>query len=466
VLLAAAALAIVVQDHTSLRAAPQAAATELSVLWQGDVVELRAERADYARVYDYRHERSGFVRSDRVRLVGSSASDAPALLTIVRFLRETHGSEALGISYGAAYLKAAPPQQLGAEAFAAIGAMAERLAAAATATGGHPAEVAAHLEVVQQLGVHMRSFERGGRMQVCYDGELYRRVLSVASATSEERAQAALALTRPDCIDPAVGVALRERVDEQACALLDALGERGLRPVTLSRLRARRAAAWAALTYERARHQEPAVEAAQQALTALTAVRAGDLGADRLAEYLDAVIRVGTIRRAAEPPAAQAGRYVLTAAAGAPGQTCVTLKDTQASSAGLRAQRCTYGLVWMSSAQTVAQDHVVVLAVQPLESWRELWVFHERPEGWRIDVVSPGSDEPEAGYVEYAGYAPLTRRLLIAREVRSGGRFQRRFEELRIDDLVLVKGASHPDYLADFGHWQDVAWRRDTLSLH
>jgi hypothetical protein len=55
---------------------------------------------------------------------------------------------------------------------------------------------------------------------------------------------------------------------------------------------------------------------------------------------------------------------------------------------------------------------------------------------------------------------------LIARELKNRGRFQRRFEELRLDDLALAREASSPDMLRDFGRWQDVAWRRDTLSLH
>jgi hypothetical protein len=36
---------------------------------------------------------------------------------------------------------------------------------------------------------------------------------------------------------------------------------------------------------------------------------------------------------------------------------------------------------------------------------------------------------------------------------------------LRIDDLALVRTASTPDLLRDFGRWQDVTWRRDTLAL-
>jgi hypothetical protein len=107
-----------------------------------------------------------------------------------------------------------------------------------------------------------------------------------------------------------------------------------------------------------------------------------------------------------------------------------------------------------------------VLSVTPLESWRELWVFHANGTSWTVDVLPPGTDDPEEGYVDFAGFAPGTRRLLVAREVRERGRFHRRFEVLRLDDLGVVRGASTPELLADFGRWQDVAWRRNTLALH
>jgi hypothetical protein len=129
-------------------------------------------------------------------------------------------------------------------------------------------------------------------------------------------------------------------------------------------------------------------------------------------------------------------------------------------------QKCTYGIVWLASAQTIAQEPALVLAVQPLESWRELWIFHEVAGQWTLDVLSPGAADPEQGYVEFAGFAPGTRRLLIAREVKERtGRYRQRFELLRIDSLALVRSASTPDLLRDFGRWQDVAWRRDTLAL-
>jgi hypothetical protein len=81
-------------------------------------------------------------------------------------------------------------------------------------------------------------------------------------------------------------------------------------------------------------------------------------------------------------------------------------------------------------------------------------------------VLPPGSSAADAGYVEFAGFAPGAQRLLVATEVREHGRFRRRFEELRLEDLLPVRQASNPEMLADFGRWQDAAWRRDTLTLH
>lgn len=470
-----ATLAIVVRDHTSLRAEPRSGATEMTALWQGDVVEVRGERAEYLKVYDYRRERGGYLRSEAVRPLGLTEADAPELLAVLRFLRQSPGSEALGISYAAAYLKAVPSRALTAEPFDAIGRMAERLADAAsgnTSTGAVRAAdnltgAAPHIEVIQQFGIRMRSFERNGRMQVCYDGEMFRRVLSTTRATSEERAHAALGLTRPDCIDPTLGPVARTSLDDDRRELLDRIEERELGAVTRSRLHVRRAGVWASVAFEQARRGEASASAAQRALAELLAVHASDLGDDRRDEYVDAVVRVGTVRWAAVPPMPQVGPLTLTTTPGEPGQTCIALQEIRAQRASkLLARRCTYGIVWMASAQAISQGSALVLAVQPMESWRELWVFHQTAGTWTIDVLSPGADDPEEGYVEFAGFAPGTRRLLIAREVKDHGRFRRRFEELRLDDLALVRQASTPELLRDFGRWQDVAWRRDTLALH
>ena len=461
----AATLAIVVQDHAALRAAPRSGAAELTRLWQGDVLEIRGEHAGYLKVYAYHRERGGFLRGDAARPVELSAAAAPELLAVLRFLRETPGSEALGISYGAAYLKASPAQATTAEPFDAIAQMAERLADQASGSAEHLADFAPHLDVVEQFGVRMRNFERNGRMRVCYDGELFHRVLSLPDAQPEQRAHAVLGLTRPECIDPDLGPVPRAALDAERSRLLEQVKDNELNAMTRSRVHARRAGVWAALAYEQERRRESAAAAAERALTELLAVHPDDLGDDRRPEYLDAVLRVSAIRWAGALTAPQSGSLTLSVAPGEPGQTCVALEDAHRPRAAAIIRRCTYGLVRMASIQAIPQGPALVLAVQPLEGWRELWVFHERAGSWTIDVLSPGLDNPEEGYIDFAGYVPGTRRLLIAREVKDRGRFRRSFEELRLDDLALVRQASSPELLRDFGRWQDVAWRRDTLAL-
>jgi hypothetical protein len=461
----AATLAIVVQDHAALRAAPSSSAAELARLWQGEVLEIRGDHAGYLKVYDYRRERGGFLQGDAARPVELSETAAPDLLAVLRFLRDTPGSEALGMSYGAAYLKAVPSQAMTAEPFDAIAQMAERLADQASGSTDRLTDFAPRLEVVAQLGVRMRNFERNGRMRVCYDGELFRRVLTFPRAPPVERAHAALGLTRPDCIDPDLGPIQRAAVDTERSQLLEQVKDGELNALTRSRLHARRAGVWAALAYDQGRRGEPAADAAEHAREELLAVHPDDLGDDRRPEYVDAVLRVGAIRWAGAISPPQPGPLTLSAAPGDPGQTCVALEDARRPPTAI-IRRCTYGIVRTASIQVIPQGPALVFAVQPLESWRELWVFHERAGSWTLDVLSPGLDNPDEGYVDFAGYAPGTRRLLIVREVKDRGRFRRSFEELRLDDLALVRQASRPELLRDFGRWQDVVWRRDTLALH
>src|SRR5580704_3530122 len=341
----AATLAIVVQDHAALRAAPRSNATELTRLWQGDVLEVRGEQAGYLKVYNYRRERGGYLRGDAARPVELSETAAAELLAVLRFLRETPGSEALGISYAAAYLKAAPSRAITAEPFDAIAQMAGRLADQASGSTDHAADFAPHLEVVEQFGVRMRSFERNGRMRVCYDGELFHRVLTLPAAQPEERAHAVLGLTRPDCIDPDLGPVPRASVDIERSQLLEQVKDGELNAMTRSRLHARRAGVWASLAYEQDRCREPAGTAAERALAELLAVHPDDLGDDRRLEYVDAVLRVSAIRWAGASPEPQPGPLTLRAAPGDPGQTCIVLEDAHRQRAVPIARRCTYGMV-------------------------------------------------------------------------------------------------------------------------
>jgi len=123
-----AVIAIVTQDQSALRAAPRESAAQQAVLWQGDSLEIRGQKGDYLQVYDHRRERAGYIRATQVRSQSLAPEAAAELLSVLRFLRDTPGSEALGISYAAAYLHAAPAAAIDGEAFDALGAMAERLA--------------------------------------------------------------------------------------------------------------------------------------------------------------------------------------------------------------------------------------------------------------------------------------------------------------------------------------------------
>ena len=56
--------------------------------------------------------RSGFVRASLVQRLTLTPGEAPALLAVLRFLREQPGQESLGIAYGAAYVQAATAEML------------------------------------------------------------------------------------------------------------------------------------------------------------------------------------------------------------------------------------------------------------------------------------------------------------------------------------------------------------------
>src|SRR6185295_19370688 len=104
------------QDRAALRAAPRDSAKQQALLWQGEMVEIRGERLDYLQVWDYGRERGGFVPASQVRKLVLTAEEAPELLAVVRFVRDTPGTEAFGIALIAAYLQAAPAEVFNSEA--------------------------------------------------------------------------------------------------------------------------------------------------------------------------------------------------------------------------------------------------------------------------------------------------------------------------------------------------------------
>ena len=461
-------LAVVAQDTAPLRAAPSASAATHAQLWQGDLLEVRANRLDHLQVYDHRRERAGYVKSTQVRLLGTAEPDAPQLLSVLRFLRDTPGAESLGIAYAAAYLKAVPAAQLTAEPFDALGMMAERMARRASAATSTSVTATAHLEVAAQYGVKFVSLEQDGRLQLCYDGDAFRRVAAMAAnqASAEQRTRAALALTRHDCVDPSLRPTQRLALDLVRAEQLDGLtpvAQQQLDEPTRNRLRLRRAGVWSAIAFNRARLQQDPQAAARRALDELAAVNKSELGDDEQREYTEAALRVGAVRWATQAAVSATEGLHVKLRAGEPGQTCVQL--TNGTQRPL-AERCTYATVWAASARPSPDGRALALAVQPLEGWTELWVWRRGDEGWTLDVLPPSAATPGLGYVEFAGWTPgPNRRLLLAREAQAEGRTTRRFEVLTLDTLSAERFASTPQLLAAFGTWADAAWRRDTVSL-
>jgi hypothetical protein len=401
--------AIVLQDDVPLRATPGVSARPLAVLAQGETLEVRGERLDYLQVWDYARERGGYVRASQVRELDMTPEEAPELLAILRFLRRVPGSEALGIGFAAAYIEAAPPEVLngpdGVEALDAMAAMAERLARMASgASSLKAAMLSSHLDVAARYGVRFVTVERNGRVRLCYDGAAYRKVL-VMQASEEQRARAMLALSEPACLKPELTLA----------QLLDTPIE-SLPGYLRNRLLMRRAALWASIAYQQARRGENGAESAERAAKALDEIDKSELAeADRSA-YSEAQLRVNASRVAL---IRQVGdkRLHVAIAEGEKGRSCVLLRNAKSEEL---ARRCTYGHVWAASAVANRESTALALAVQPTDSWRELWVFRKAKRGWTVRVVPPAATRPGVGTADFAGWSRGNVR--VAREAIVDGR--------------------------------------------
>jgi hypothetical protein len=470
--------AIVVLDQAVLRAAPRESAQQQSALWQGEVLEVRGERLDYLQVWDHKRERGGFIRASDVRRVALDEAEGPALLSVLRFVRDTPGAEALGIGITAAYLQAAPASVLagvqGAQAFDALGTLADRLArrASVAAPGkASGATLSAHLDVANGYGVRFTTYEVEGRMQVCYDGEAFHRLLAMPVADAEQRARAALALTRPECVNPDLPPHERARVQEWQSEVLERVDVAGLPSYVRNRIQMRRASVWSALAFQQARKEAagaPVSAAAARALAEFSGVSKNDLPDEDQPAYNDAAMRVGAVRWAlvsASLPVAQGNRPGIVTEPGAPGETCVLLVDAQKGVKAPLVRRCTYGVVWAASASVNREGTAVALAVQPLEGWRELWVMRKTAEGWLVDVLPPAATAPETGVAEWAGWVPGGQQMLVAREARGQGRYRKSFEVVRLEGLATERVTGDVAALPLFQRWQDPAWKRQTLSL-
>ncbi len=468
-------IAIVTKDQSALRAAPKESAAQQAVLWQGDNLEIRGEKGDFLQVYDHRRERAGYIKASQVRVQSLKAEDAPELLSVVRFLKDTPGSEALGISYAAAYLRAAPAGSIDGEVFDALGNMSDRLASRATVgrTGRAGEALAAHMEVAAAYGMNLISYERNGQVQLCSNGDAQRRVLALPSSDIQ-KALAALSLTRHECVPPTLTPVERFAFDNWRAEVLERVQLAKLPEVLKNRLHLRKAGVWASLAYQRTRRQEvgpnAAREAALRAIDELAAINPAELMETDAAAYSDAAIRVGASRWAAEPGLPQTASKVTAGLTvkvtnGQPGESCVHLLDAKHDEKNPLLTRCTWGVVWPESTAIAPQGDALALAVQPLDSWREMWVFRQSDDGWRVDVVPPAVDNPSLGYVEFAGWVPGGKQMLAAREVSAGGRYRTTFETISMNTLLTEKQADKPSSLTPFYRWQSPLWKAGTVAV-
>src|SRR5262249_26392923 len=150
----------------------------------------------------------------------------------------------------------------------------------------------------------------------------------------DAKARAALALTREDCIDPALSPGERVTLDTWRADVLDRVPNAELPTHVRDRLRLRAASVWASIAFERARRGGEPADAGEHALAELAAVDRRDLADGDAFAYDEAAVRVGASRWAAIPlrPSPTNG-LAITTAARAPGETCVTLVERKRDAA-------------------------------------------------------------------------------------------------------------------------------------
>jgi hypothetical protein len=448
-----------VSQDAPLRGAPRDTASLQAQMGRGEALEIRAERGDHWQVWDYRRERGGWLRKSQVLLVPRGEGAAAELLSQLRLARQQFGTEGLGLGLAAAYVQAATPAELagagGAEALDAMGTFAERIADRASVPTARPTEgqLAAQMDVAARYGLKFEQLEaEDGRVQVCYDGEVFRRLLATA-AVPEQRVRAALALTRPDCLNPRATVREAEARDQWRQQVLAQVDAATLAPHWKNRLSMRRASVAASLAFAQARRGD-AVQ--PQALAEFAAIVPTELTEDDQAAYADAAMRVNAARWLGSSAAARDfGAVQLSLQPGADGERCVELKEA----GKLAARRCSFGQVALASASLNREGRALALAVQPLDGWRELWVFQKGRDGWRIDVMPPAPAQPGLGVAEFAGWVPGGAQMLLAREFRAEGRYRRSFEVVALANLATERQSPEPALLGAFQRWSDPAWR-------
>jgi hypothetical protein len=459
--------AFVTQDHVPLKAAPKESASQQATLTQGDLLEVRGQKLDYLQVYDHRRERAGFVHISHIKPTSLKSEEASELLSVVRFIRDMPGSEALGISYASAYLKASATNVHRPEALEALGAMAERLAMRASRPQNKAAAelTASHIEAIRFLGVRLVGNERNANIQLCYDGDAYKQVLA-QSADATLKAKAVLGLTKHECVNPDFTPAQLLQHDQWRNATLHTLTTQQLSdlpPLIKNRLHLRKAGVLASLAYLQSRRNEDVSEMMREAVNELAAVNKAELSESDILDYHESAVRTSAARLAiVNAITTKSNALNIQTTVGEPGQTCVELFS---GNTPVKLKKCTFGIVWPQSFSVSPNGQVASLGVQTLSTWRELWVMRKHDDQWTIDVLPPSSTGPDVGVLEFAGWVPGGEKMLVARDALDKGRIRTSFEVLKIDTLTVDQRASTPGLLIAFTKWQDARWKATTLSV-
>lgn len=461
----APATGLVVVDNAALRAAPRDAAPLLVAMWRGEALQLRGARGDWLQVWDAHRERGGFVRAAQVMALPTGERALPDLAAQLRLVRQQPGAEALGIGLAAALIERADGPWLaaaaGADMLDHLVVLQDRLADRVQGASTQQQAAAAHADVARRYGFALTEVVRAdGSQRLCPNPRPAQLLRAHPAALAPQQARAALSLSRRDCMSADLLPSQRQAALQQQADVLDRIDLAALTAVDRNRLLLRRASVWASLAFARRgadAQPEGGRAAAAKAFAAWTQVIPTELTDDDAAALHDAAIRLSPQRWALLPAAdtRRAGRITLRTERGGPGETCLLWSDDTAASP---ARRCSHGQIHLASARPAPDGQTVVLAVQALDGWTELWRLDP---GGQVQVLPPAGEAPGLGAVEWAGWSQAAggQQVLVAREFDAGGRAQRRFEVYGDRWDQPVRWAGEPGLLGAFQRAADPAWR-------
>jgi hypothetical protein len=436
--------ALVVPEQLQLRAAPRDAAPALAPLIRGEALEVRGRQGDWLRVWDHGRERGGFVRSGALLAV---ETDPAALLVQLRLARQQVGAEGLGLGLAAALIERADVDWLrgpqGAELLEHLIALQERLAIRANSALAGQAGALLQTQVAARYGHPLRQLTRAdGSHWLCPALEPATLLRGLPGASAAQQVRAALQLSAGDC---AVG-SLEERLLRLQDIDLKAL------PSPLRKtLLLRRAGLQASLAYARRADESAARASAQAALADWLRLNPAEFDDDDQALLREAAIRLAPMRwLVQEAGSLQRGKLELQRVAGQPGQSCLRIAAQT---------HCSHGQPLWSSLRATPDGQALLLAVQALDGWTELWRLGADGS---LQVLPPAAAMPGGAAIGVAEWAGMDRGLvLIAREAVVDGKPLRRFEVLPANSLHAqpLRWAGEPMLLAAYQRGAAAEWK-------